>query len=218
MPALRSNGRGLGFFLGVALTATAWSAIKPLDYPTWFFELIFGFAGIIIFSATWKRFPLSTFAYVVSAIFFCILAMGAKYTYTEVPLFNWIKDILGMERNWADRVGHFMQGFTPAILARELLLRTSPLKAGKWLSFITVSICLAVSAFYELIEWWTVVIFYPDVGPEWLGHQGDVWDAQWDMFLAMCGAALAVMVFARIHNRSMKALGIEQVESEINKE
>ena len=144
--------------------------------------------------------------YLLVSLHYVILAVGAKYTYAEVPLFNWFESVLSLSRNHFDRVGHFAQGFVPAIVVRELLLRTSRLKPGGWVSFLSVAVCLAVSAVYELLEWWMVVVFYPGGDPEWLGMQGDAWDAQWDMFLALLGASLALVLLSRLHDRSIAAL------------
>jgi len=123
-----------------------------------------------------------------------------------MPAFNWLRDEFGLARNYFDRVGHFMQGFVPAMIARELLLRKFDIKRGKFLFFIVTSICLAISAFYEFIEWWMVIAFYPEAGMEWLGIQGDIWDAQQDMFMAFVGAILAQLLLNKLHDRSMKEL------------
>jgi putative membrane protein len=197
---------GLTGLLIVAAVATAWSAWRPYDYGTWAFELALGFAGLAVLAATRRRFHMSGLAYALAAVHFVILAAGAKYTYAEMPLFNWLRDALGLARNHFDRVGHFMQGFVPAILAREVLLRTSPLRPGKWLSFLCVAVPLAFSAFYELLEWWMVALFYPSHGPYWLGMQGDPWDAQWDMLMALAGATLAIALLSRLHDRSMRRI------------
>ncbi len=199
--------RPLLFLLAGASVALAWSAIRPFDYGVWFFEVAIGLAGIAVLLATYRRFRLSGLVYVLVCIHFVILAVGAKYTYAEMPLFNWLRDVLDLSRNHYDRVGHFAQGFFPAIIARELLLRTTGLRPGKMLFFLVVCVCLALSAFYELIEWWVVIVFYPEEGAEWLGLQGDVWDPHWDMTMAMSGAILSLLLLSRLHNRSMRALG-----------
>ena len=149
------------------------------------------------------RFRFATVVYIVAIIHFLVLAIGGKYSYAESPIGFWMQDLLGLERNPFDRVGHFMQGFTPALVARELLLRTTKLERGGWLRFIVVSICLAFSAFYELLEWWWVILFYPDAGPDWLGHQGDPFDAQADMLMAALGASLALLLLSRLQDRKM---------------
>ncbi len=161
-----------------------------------------------------RRFPFSTLAYLLASAHFTILAIGAKYTYALNPWFDRIKEALELSRNHFDRVGHFAQGFVPAILAREVILRTSTLKRGKWLSFLVVCFCLAFSAFYELLEWWTVVFWYRDDAEQWLGMQGDVWDAQWDMFMATLGAVLSLALLSKLHDRSMKRLGVTLEEAE----
>lgn len=206
--------KGLVTLLIVAVIMTAWSAIpphedKPHDYFTWFFELFFGFVGVGLLVLTYRRFRFSNLAYIAAALFFVILAIGARYTYSQAPIGFWIRDLFGWQRNHLDRLGHFMQGLTPAILIREFVLRLSDLKRSLILSWLTISAALAISAFYELVEWWTVVIFYPQEGPGWLGHQGDVWDAQWDMFMAFLGATVAAVLLARLHDRSMAAVGVD---------
>jgi putative membrane protein len=189
--------------LVVVAAATLWSGIHPVDFQTWVFEVAIGFAGVVVLAATYRRFRFSGLVYVLVAIHFVILAVGGKYTYAEMPLFDWIKETFHLSRNYYDRVGHFAQGFVPAIICRELLLRTSPLRPGKWVSFLCVAVCLALSAFYEFIEWWMLIFIYPTEGPQWLGMQGDIWDAQGDMFMALCGAILAIALLSRVHDRSM---------------
>ena len=190
----------------VTVVAMAWSAVHAKEYDTWLFEIMLGLPGVVVLVATSRRFRFSSLIYVVAAAHFAVLAVGAKYTYAEVPLFNWLRDALHLSRNHYDRVGHFMQGFTPALILRELLLRTSPLRRGKWLAFLCVSVPLAFSALYELLEMWWVVAFYPAQGNAWLGMQGDVWDAQWDMTMALVGAIVALVVFSRLHDRTMRAV------------
>jgi putative membrane protein len=141
--------------------------------------------------------------YAVVAVHFVILAAGAKYTYADMPLFNWLRDAFHLSRNYFDRVGHLFQGITAALVAREVLIRWTSLGRGWILSFLAVCVALAFSAFYELVEWQWVVWFYPGRGAEWLGMQGDPWDAQGDMLMALCGAVIIVTVFARFHDRSM---------------
>ena len=192
----------------VALILLVWSGIQPADYWTWLFEVILGVVGIAVLNITYRRFRFSNLVYVLVSIHFAILVIGAKYTYAEMPLCNWLRDAFDLARNHYDRVGHFAQGFFPAIIIREVLLRVVRIRPGKILALICISLCLAISAFYELIEWWVVLAFYSDQGPAWLGMQGDQWDAQWDMFLATCGATLAVLLLGRIHDRSMAELSL----------
>lgn len=134
-----------------------------------------------------------------------ILIIGGHYTYAEMPLFNWLKEVFNLSRNYYDRVGHFVQGFVPAIIAREVLLRKTTLKKGKMLFFIVLSICLAISAFYELIEWWVAIASGEgEAAIAFLATQGDIWDTQWDMFLALIGAFLAQILLSRLHDRELK--------------
>jgi len=134
-----------------------------------------------------------------------VLLVGAHYTYAEVPLFHWVRDTFGFERNHYDRVGHLAQGFFPALVTREILLRRSPLVPGKWLAFLTVSVCLAISAFYELVEWW-VALASGSEAVSFLATQGDPWDTQWDMFLALLGAVLSLILFSRWHDVQLQRL------------
>lgn len=187
----------------IALVFFIWSAIKPYDYGVWIFELALGLIGLGILIVIYNRFRFSGLVYILVGIHFAILAIGAKYTYAEMPVFNWLRDTFGLARNYYDRVGHFMQGFVPALIVREVLLRKTPLKPGGWLGFLCVSVCLAFSAFYELLEWWMVLVFYPKEGANWLGMQGDIWDAQGDMLMALIGATLAILLLSRAHDQSM---------------
>src|SRR2546422_10982179 len=141
-----------------------------------------------------------------SALHFTILACGARYTYAEMPLFNWLRDTLHLSRNHFDRVGHLAQGFMPAMFVREFLRRAGGLRPGALLGFLCVSVCLAFSAFYEILEWRVVLTFYPTSGPEWLGMQGDPWDAQEDMLMALIGSSASVLSLSSLHERSMAAL------------
>jgi len=187
----------------LAILALAWSAVRPYDYAVWLFEISLGVVGIGVLAATYRRFPFSNLVYVLVLIHWVILVVGAKYTYAEMPLFNWLRDHFGWSRNHFDRIGHFAQGFTPAIIVREFLLRKSALKPGKLLFFLTVCACLALSAVYELLEMWMVIVLYPSEGPAWLGLQGDPWDAQWDMTMALFGAITAYLFLRRVHDWSM---------------
>lgn len=186
----------------------AWSAIRPWSYDVWAFEIWPGVLGVAALAATHRRFPFSNLVYLLAALHFAVLAVAAKYTYAEMPLFSWLRDALHLSRNHFDRVGHFAQGFVPAILVRELLLRTTGLRRGRMLFFLCACVCLALSAAWELLEWWMVVICYPSHGPEWLGTQGDAWDAQWDMLMALAGAVAALGLLSRRHDRSMATAGI----------
>jgi len=193
-------------FLSVVTVALVWSAIRPRDYGVWIFELSIGLAGVVFLVATRRVYPFSGLVYTLAAIHFVILACGAKYTYAEMPLFNWLRDAFHLSRNHFDRVGHLAQGFIPAMFAREFLRRTGRLKSGPLLGFLCVSVCLAFSAFYEILEWQVVLKFYPTSGPEWLGMQGDPWDTQEDMLMALIGSTTSVLTLSSLHERSMAAL------------
>jgi putative membrane protein len=193
-------------FLGVSLAAVfVWSLVRPHDYFTWLLEVLPAMIGIAVLAVTYRRFRFSTLVYVLICLHAIILMIGGHYTYAEMPLFNWIRDALGLSRNYYDRLGHFAQGFVPALIAREILLRTTPLRRGKMLSYIILSICLAISALYELCEWRAAVTF-GDSATAFLGTQGDPWDTQWDMTYALIGAATALLTMTRVHDRSMRAV------------
>lgn len=189
-----------------AALCLAWSAVGTADYAVWLFEVALGVAGIVALALTRRRFSFSALVYLLVAIHFAVLAAGGKYTYEAVPLGNWLRDLFHLSRNPFDRIGHFFQGFVPALIAREVLLRTTPLQRGKMVNFLAVCFCLAFSAFYELLEWQIVVWFYPNSGPQWLGMQGDPWDAQQDMLMALVGATVAVLALSHVHDRSMAAV------------
>lgn len=191
---------------GVAVLV--WSGISPRDQLTWLMEVAPAIIGGVLLLATYRRFPLSNTAYVLIWIHAVILMVGGHWTYAEVPLFNWLRDTWELQRNYYDRVGHIAQGFIPAILIREILLRTSPLKPGKWANTLIVATCLAISAAYELLEWLAAIALNEDAD-QFLATQGDQWDTQWDMFLALCGAVAALMLLRRLHDRSMGRLTVE---------
>jgi putative membrane protein len=183
-----------------------YSGLDPVaDRMTWLLETLPVMLGLLILPLTYRRFPLTPLLYRLLAVHAVILIVGGHYTYAEVPLGNWLRDALELSRNHYDRLGHLAQGFIPAILAREILLRRSPLRAGGWLFFIVACICLAFSAFYEMIEWWTALIS-AEAAEAFLGTQGDPWDTQWDMFLALIGALSSQLLLARRHDRQLAAL------------
>jgi len=175
------------------------------DRLTWALENAPVMIGLAILLATGSAFPLSRMAYRLLSVHALILMVGGHWSYARVPVGDWLRDALGLARNHYDRLGHLAQGFVPAIVAREVLLRTSPLSQGKWLFAMVTSICLAISAFYELVEWWTALLA-GGAATAFLGTQGDPWDTQWDMALALAGAITAQLLLARLHNRSMAAL------------
>lgn len=161
--------------------------------------------AIPILIATWRTFPLTPLAYRLVFVHALILLLGAHYTYAHVPLGFWLQDAFDLARNPYDRIGHLAQGFVPVMIAREILLRVTPLLPGRMLFFLASSVALAISAFYEMIEWWTAVIFGAGAH-EFLGTQGDPWDTQWDMFLALIGAVVAQLLLARVHDRQLAAI------------
>ena len=191
--------------LAAGVVALAVSAIRPHDYFTWLLEVVPILIGVPVLVATHRRFPLTPLAYRLLLVHAVILMVGGHYTYAEVPLGFWVRDALGLARNHYDRLGHFAQGFVPALLAREILLRRSPLRPGKWLFFLVTCVCLAVSACYEFVEWWTAVLT-GDSATAFLGTQGDPWDTQWDMFLALIGAVTAQITLAHVQDRPLERL------------
>lgn len=191
--------------LALVLAVLVWSGVAPHDRFTWLLEVFPVLAGVPILVATSRRFRFTRLVYTLIALHAIVLMVGGKYTYAEVPLGSWIRDGLGLARNPYDRIGHLAQGFVPAMVARELLWRRSPLAGSRWLPFVVVCICLALSAFYELIEWWTAAAT-GTAAEAFLGTQGDPWDTQWDMFLALAGSLAALALLSRPHARVLAAL------------
>lgn len=182
------------------LAALAVSAFRPHDYPTWLMEVAPILIGLPLLIASYRHFPLTALLYRLLFVHALILMIGGHYTYAEVPLGFWLKDAFGFARNHYDRIGHFAQGFIPAILVREILLRRSPLVPGRWLFFLSSSVCLAFSACYEFIEWWSALIG-GEAAAAFLGTQGDVWDTQWDMLFCLIGAVTALAALSSYHDR-----------------
>ncbi|KPK59688.1 MAG: hypothetical protein AMJ59_10025 [Gammaproteobacteria bacterium SG8_31] len=178
------------------------SGIEPADRMTWILEVVPVMVGLPVILATYRRFPLTPMAYWLLAGHALILMLGGHYTYAKVPVGFWLQDLFDLSRNHYDRIGHIAQGFVPAIVAREVLIRLSPMSPGGWLNFIVICICLAISAFYELIEWW-VAVAAGIAAEAFLATQGDIWDTQWDMFLALCGAISALLMLGRLHDRQL---------------
>jgi putative membrane protein len=197
----KTNHEPLILLLATAV-CVAISGIQPHDTFTWWLEVLPVFLAAPVLVLTYHRFRLTALVYRLIFIHAVILIIGAHYTYALVPLGNWAKELFDLSRNHYDRIGHLAQGFFPAILVREILLRCSPLRPGKWLFFIVVSVCLAFSAFYELTEWW-IAVFGGEATTDFLGTQGDVWDTQWDMFLALIGAVAAQTLLSRAHDRAL---------------
>ncbi|EDS76420.1 membrane protein [Clostridium botulinum C str. Eklund] len=189
-------------FIGVFI----WSSINPFDRFTWFLEVMPAIVGVILLIFTYKKFKFTKLVYVLILIETIILIIGGHYTYAEMPLFNWIKEVFDLQRNNYDRLGHFAQGFIPALVSREILIRKSPLKRGKMLNFLIICICLAISATYELIEW-GVAEATGTAAEAFLGTQGDIWDTQWDMFLALLGSICALITLNKAHDSSLIKIG-----------
>jgi len=191
-------------WLTIYFLVLIWSVIEPKDQFTWFLEVAPVLIGLVILAFSYKKFPLTPLLYTLILIHMVILMVGGHYTYAEVPLFDYIKEALGQTRNNYDKVGHLAQGFMPAILARELLIRKEIVSGSKiWLNYIILSIILAFSAFYELIEWW-VALGTGEDAEAFLGTQGYVWDTQSDMMYALMGGILALVFLSRWHDRQLK--------------
>lgn len=206
--AQTNAGQGLWelrLLLALALTALIYSGIAPYDRLTWAMEVSWVAVGIPLLIVTRRIFPLTPLLYRLLFVHALILILGGYYTYARVPLGFWFGDLFGLTRNYYDRLGHLVQGFVPAILAREILYRLSPLAGSKWLAFIVVAICLAFSALFEMIEWASALVLGADAAA-YLATQGDPWDTQADMLCALIGAAAAVALLGRIHDRQLKMI------------
>ena len=189
--------------LAVGVVALGVSAIRPHAYGTWLLEVLAAVIAAPILVLTYRRFPLTPLAYRLILAQALILMIGGHWTYAQVPAGDWVRDWLDLDRNPYDRLGHLFQGITPAIVAREILLRRTPLRPGGWLFTLVVCVVLAISAAWEFFEWWSALIGGSSAD-DFLGAQGDIWDTQWDMFLAMCGAVLSQLLFARAHDRQLR--------------
>jgi putative membrane protein len=201
---MRDLSEGAGLFAAVCVALLV-SGIGPHDRTTWWLEVFPVFLAAPVLVATRARFPLTRLAMWLIALHALILILGGHYTYAEVPLGFWAQNAFGFARNHYDRLGHFAQGFVPAIVAREILLRNQVVRGRGWLFFLVTCFCLAFSAFYELIEWWTSLL-EGQAADAFLGTQGDVWDTQWDMCLALIGALSAQLSLGRIHDRQVSSL------------
>ena len=188
--------------VAIVLGALAWSGIAPHDRLTWMLEVVWVVVGLPLVAWTWGRFPLTRLLSWLLVLHAVILIYGGAYTYALTPLGLWFQETFDLARNHYDRLGHFAQGFVPAILARELLLRRTPLPRGGWLFYLVLAAALSFSAFFELIEWWAALVWGGDADA-FLATQGDVWDTQWDMFLALCGAIAAQLGLSRVHDRQL---------------
>ena len=191
--------------LGAVAIVLEWSAWQPYDRLTWWLEVFPALAALVVLCATYRRFEFTTLTYTLIALHMCVLFVGGHYTYARVPLFDWLRPIFCWHRNHYDRLGHIMQGFVPAIVTREVFIRLQVLKQTRWQPFLIVCVCLAISAFYELIEWWTALAS-GDAAISFLGTQGDPWDTQKDMFCALLSAIAAIILLSRVQDRAISRL------------
>jgi putative membrane protein len=209
---LRERKLFLTSLCALGLLVLVWSGTKPHDYFTWFLEVLPIFIALPILFLTHQKFPLTSILSLLILFHASVLMVGGHYTYAlvpinEMPLFSWLRDTFDLSRNYYDRVGHFVQGFVPAMIVREILLRKRVVKQDAWLFFIVCCICLSISACYEFIEWWVAVA--SGTGADaFLGTQGDVWDTQWDMFTALIGAIAAQTLLAKVHDKQLRQLEI----------
>lgn len=192
-------------WLGVFLLVFVWSAWQPADRITWVLEVLPAVLALLVLALTRRRFPLTPMVYCLLLVHCVILMVGGHYTYAEVPLFDYVRDLTGGSRNNYDKLGHFAQGFVPALVAREVIIRLQLIPLPAWRNFFTVCFCLAVSAFYELIEWW-VAVLSETAAESFLGTQGYVWDTQSDMAWALLGAILALSLLGHRHDRQLRTL------------
>jgi len=186
----------------IFMAVLVWSGIKPHDQFTWFLEVLPALIGFVVLAITRKSFPLTPLVYTLILIHSIILMVGGHYTYAEVPLFDWIKEVFHQTRNNYDKLGHFAQGFVPAMIAREIIIRKNIINGKYWMAFFVICFTLAFSAFYELIEWWVALASGEDA-EAFLGTQGYVWDTQSDMGLALLGSIVALLFFSRWHDRQL---------------
>lgn len=202
----RSSRYELGLLLSLVVLLVL-SGIHPHDYFTWVLEVFPVLIGVPILVWVYPRFRFTRLVYTLLWLHAIILMVGGHYTYAQVPLGFWMEHAFGFARNHYDRIGHFAQGFIPALLAREIFIRTSPLRESRWLPFVVICFCLAFSAFYELIEFWTALAS-GSAATDFLGTQGDPWDTQWDMQLALIGAIVSLLTLSRVHDRQLAGLGV----------
>lgn len=202
---MKSNKRFHLILLVMLLSILIWSVIEPKDLFIWFLEVLPVILGVAVLICIYPKYRFSNFIYVLITIESIILIVGGHYTYAEMPIFNWIRDTFDLSRNYYDRLGHFMQGFIPAMIAREIIIRNKVINKKKYLSFIVICICLAISASYELIEF-VVAKLTGNAADAFLGTQGDVWDTQWDMLMALIGSVTSLSLFSRYHDKKLTQL------------
>jgi len=199
-------------WVSIFLAVLIWSAIGPKDYPTWFLEVFPALVGAAVLWYTRDLFPLTRMTYILILIHCIILIVGGHYTYAEVPLFDWLKEVFDLERNNYDKLGHFVQGFVPAMIAREIVVRHRVFNYAGWRDFFIVSFCLGVSALYEIVEW-IVALASEEAAESFLGTQGYVWDTQSDMAYALAGAIIALAFLGRAQDRQLEAAGYMDASS-----
>jgi putative membrane protein len=202
--------------VGVLLLALAWTGINAVSLGTWVLEVVWVLIGLPVILVLRKRFPLTRLACWLLVFHALVLCYGGQYTYAETPLGNAVQDLLGTQRNNYDRFAHLVQGFVPAIVVREILVRRTPLRTGGWLSFLTASVCLAISACFEFVEWLSAVILGAGAD-DFLATQGDIWDTQWDMALCLCGAVLSLLLLRRLHDRQLPPAEVNSRAQDITK-
>ncbi len=202
---MKSNKRFHLILLVMLLSILIWSVIEPKDLFIWFLEVLPVIIGVSVLICIYPKYRFSNFIYVLITIESIILIVGGHYTYAEMPIFNWIRDTFDLSRNYYDRLGHFMQGFIPAMIAREIIIRNKVINKKKYLSFIVICICLAISASYELIEF-VVAKLTGNAADAFLGTQGDVWDTQWDMLMALIGSVTSLSLFSRYHDKKLNVI------------
>lgn len=188
--------------LGIFIAVLAWSAYRPHDYFTWILEVFPAIIGAGVLIATRKRFEFTNLVYTLILIHAVILMIGGHYTYALMPLFSWLRDAFDLSRNYYDRIGHIAQGFVPAMIARELFIRHAVIRGRGWMNFIIVTVCTFIAVAYEFLEWW-VAVAAGIAAESFLATQGDIWDTQWDMFLAVVGAIAALMILSKWHDRQL---------------
>lgn len=198
------NARTLTWLV-IFFAVLIWSSINPAERGTWWLEVLPALIGLALLVYTRKSFTLTPLCYWLILLHSIILMVGGHYTYAEVPLGNWVEQLVGGSRNNYDKLGHLAQGFVPAIIAREIMIRKAVVHGRGWLSYLVISVVLAFSAFYELIEWW-VALLSEGAADSFLGTQGYIWDTQSDMFFALIGACMALLLLSKLHNRQLKAL------------
>lgn len=202
---MKSNRKFHLILLAILLSILIWSVINPKDLFTWFLEVLPVLIGVMVLIYIYPKYKFSNFVYVLITIEAIILIVGGHYTYAEMPVFNWVRDTFGLSRNYYDRLGHFAQGFIPAIIAREVLIRNEVISKKKYLFFIVICICLAISASYELIEF-GVAKFTGNSAEAFLGTQGDIWDTQWDMLMALIGSITSSSLLSTYHDKKLNQL------------